>query len=226
MENHWKWLQNDEKHYEFYVTDEKGRRKVFDRKAGLAESLQVADWDVISLQDGSSGHLETVEDLTEHAAPYAALLYPYLRKQFPNARYLWHHTWVYEVGFTCEKQPMRNVPNRENQEWRHQLYKAVSKHISKENGVDIVPSGVAWQKARQHELIGDTLCGRIKTGDLVHGDYYHDGDVGGGQYLNACVWFETLTGKSCIGNEYRPDYELSEEKISVLQEAAHGVEME
>ena len=60
------------------------------------------------------------------------------------------------------------------------------------------------------------------TGNLTFGDGYHDGDIGGGQYLNACVWFETLTGKSCVGNAYRPaDYDLSEEKIAVLQQSAH-----
>lgn len=53
------------------------------------------------------------------------------------------------------------------------------------------------------------------------GDMYHDGDIGGGQYLTASVWFEILTGRSCIGNTYRPDYELSEEKIAALQQAAH-----
>ena len=53
------------------------------------------------------------------------------------------------------------------------------------------------------------------------GDYGHDGDIGGGQYLNACVWYEILTGNSCVGNTFRPSYELSEEKIAVLQAAAH-----
>ena len=56
----------------------------------------------------------------------------------------------------------------------------------------------------------------------------HNGDIGGGQYLNACAWFEAITGKSCIGNTFRPVYEyagqkhsLSEEMITVLQSAAH-----
>ena len=72
-----------------------------------------------------------------------------------------------------------------------------------------------------------TLCSRIKKGGFID-DFTHDGDIGGGQYLNACVWFETLTGKSCIGNAFRPKYTynekeitLSEEKIRILQNAAH-----
>jgi hypothetical protein len=35
------------------------------------------------------------------------------------------------------------------------------------------------------------------------------------------VWYEVLTGNSCIGNTWRPNYELSEERIAALQQAAH-----
>ena len=41
------------------------------------------------------------------------------------------------------------------------------------------------------------------------GDGYHDGDIGGGQLLNACVWFEIITGKSVVGNSYIPEYATS-----------------
>ena len=71
------------------------------------------------------------------------------------------------------------------------------------------------------------MCGRLAVNN-GEGDYLRDGDVGGGQYLSACVWFETLTGRSCIGNTFRPVYKLedkkyllSEEMIEVLQNAAH-----
>jgi hypothetical protein len=75
----------------------------------------------------------------------------------------------------------------------------------------------------------DNLCARIGKGQNNEGDYYHDGDWGGGQYLTACVWFECLTGQSCIGNTYRPEYtaagqdlSLSEDLVQSLQEAAHA----
>jgi len=65
--------------------------------------------------------------------------------------------------------------------------------------------------ARANPILGDNL-----TKDL-----YHDGETGGGQYLNACVWFEVLTKKSCLDNSFRPSYELSEEKVAALKQAAH-----
>ena len=60
-------------------------------------------------------------------------------------------------------------------------------------------------------------------------DFTHDGDIGGGQYLNACVWYEILTGLDCRKLSYRQkcifkdkDLSLSEEKTLLLQNAAHG----
>ena len=90
-----------------------------------------------------------------------------------------------------------------------------------------VPSGEAWALIRAEGY--DKLCARIGKGTNHEGDYYHDGDIGGGQYLNACVWFETITGQSVIGNTYRPVYKYNGEEIPLnseltyekLQEAAH-----
>ena len=72
-----------------------------------------------------------------------------------------------------------------------------------------------------------TLFTRMNGSEVVD-DSVHDGDIGGGQYLNACVWFEALTGESCIGNTYQPGYTylglrrtLSQEKVDTLQKAAH-----
>ena len=66
--------------------------------------------------------------------------------------------------------------------------------------------------------------------NIIYHDLSHDGDIGGGQYLNGCVWFEILTHKSVIGNSFRPvytheisgnTYQFTEEKIAALQKAAH-----
>lgn len=223
MENHWNWLQQDKNMYEFYVTDAEGRRQVTALKVTLKQALEEEEWDVISLQDGSNTQLTTQEELVEHAAPYAKQLYAYLREQFPNARYLWHHTWAYEVGYVKEEQPTRNVPDKANQTERWTNNRAVANYIQKENDVDIVPSGDAWEMVRSDGYFG--LCGSsikptTKSPNNTYGDYFHDGDLGGGQYLNACVWFETITGKSCIGNTYEPEYTLNFSKEK-LQQYAH-----
>ena len=103
----------------------------------------------------------------------------------------------------------------------------------KDNGytLTMVNSGTAWTKARQanetENLIPQGgLCARL-TKNNGTGDKYHDGDIGGGQYLNACVWYETLTGKNCLDNSYKPTtengkYELSDDFADLLRTAAHG----
>ena len=78
----------------------------------------------------------------------------------------------------------------------------------------------AYALARQSDVV-NKLC---------QSDGYHDGDIGGGQYLNAAVWFETITGQSVVGNTYRPVYKYggmeiplnSEITYEMLQEAAHA----
>ena len=102
--------------------------------------------------------------------------------------------------------------------------------VCKELDLERVNTGEAWHLVRQAGY--DRLCARKGiNGDV--GDYSHDGDIGGGQYLNACVWFETLTGLSCVGNPYRPTYthngktyNLEEDFVQMLQECAHKAVVE
>ena len=97
--------------------------------------------------------------------------------------------------------------------------------VCKEDGLIRIPTGEAWRRVRDGGY--DNLCARIGVNGGL-GDNSHDGDTGGGQYLNACVWFEVLTHTSCIGNTYRPTYiqgqvyTLSEDVVTALQEAAHA----
>jgi len=111
----------------------------------------------------------------------------------------------------------------------------------------MVNSGAAWVEARAQNALLETslipteggLCARkgirnentfpYYTGNANAGDGYHDGDIGGGQFLNACVWYEQLTGQSVLDNPYKPElttgnkYELSEALLSLLRNAAHSV---
>lgn len=104
-------------------------------------------------------------------------------------------------------------------------------------GLERVNLGEAWQEYRavanasSTDGLEDTLCARLgKTvsGTPHEGDFAHDGDVGGGQLLNACVWYEILTGLDCRDNDYSPTYTyggktftLSDELVTALKEAAH-----
>ncbi|MBO5868831.1 MAG: hypothetical protein J6Q54_07990, partial [Oscillospiraceae bacterium] len=88
----------------------------------------------------------------------------------------------------------------------------------------------AWELCRQtleDAGIASNLCARLgNNGNL--GDGSHDGDIGGGQFLNACVIFEILTGIDCRTVDYRPvytyggqTYNMDDTLFNAIREAAH-----
>ena len=254
VKDHWTWLNDNSRNYALYVTSAKysGTRKQVkikdpDGKTYSMSTVQNAldyakqelgaDWDVITLQnhfypdialDYDKGYSATTE--------YAKLLFDYIRAEHPDSILLWHETWAYQVGYAVAEKyvedPKKDTPisDVETQTKTYENIKKISTEIAKENGVNMVPCADAWQIARADARVGDNMCARLGVNGNL-GDYYHDGDIGGGQYLNACVWFEVLMGKSCIGNTYRPEYKdtktgevytLSEDMIAGIQEAAHA----
>ena len=226
MKDHWDNYQSNESFYEFYVTA-KSRRQVM-KVDTVREALEYAtekfgtDWDVITLQQNNYhsliGDLEAAE---ENTLPYAKELYDVIKKDHSGATLYWHQTWSYDIGFGQSKaDPKEQVTTVEHRTSMYTLARELSYTVAEQNNVQLIPTGDAWEIARTYAEIGTTLCARAGVNSDL-GDYYHDGDIGGGQYLNACVWYEVLMGKSCVGNTWRPTYALSEEKIAILQASAH-----
>lgn len=215
LEMHWTWWKNGEAHYEFFTYDENGRQKVAD--CDLSYCLQQQNWDVISLQESSSKIRNGDSEHLQATYTYRSELLNYLKEQFPYAKHCWHQTWAYQVGHT------RNgylVTSLEQQNQDMQTLRSFATATCEEFGLQRINSGEAWQIVREGGY--DNLCARLSVNN-GEGDYYHDGDIGGGQYLNACVWFEVLTGQSCVGNTFRPDYAayLDDAMFTTFQEAAH-----
>ncbi len=224
LNQHWTWWKNGEANYDFYTTDENGRVKTAEG-CTLEYCLQQQNWDFISLQEGGTGKLRNlpVETFLNDRKKYLDDLYGYLKEQFPMSKLYWQQNSAYQVGYDIAF----TVTGLEDQEKDTKKFHDLAVAVSEQYGVGIVPRGDASLLIRQGGY--DNLCARLGKGDPIHsGDNYHDGDIGGGQYLSACVWFEILTGESCIGNPYRPVYtyqnqtfELEEDLVVKLQEAAH-----
>ena len=238
------WLEGIAK-YDFFRVDATGRKKVkgFD-KWSLDQALAVADWDYISLQGTPQGYAfwrDDPNEISQQTLVQAEPVLDHLHEQFPNAKLLWHWTWFVEVGridtkghrFIAEEGPVFNAG-------MEQASRYLSKEISgkKPYVLTVVPSGLAWRKAREANereklLPYGGLCARLGKdmfGDLRanSGDGTHDGDIGGGQYLNACVWYEVITGKDCRKCSYIPTYVYDGVTYTVdgalrtmLNEAAH-----
>ena len=201
----------------------------------LSVALSKKNWDIISFDNNAatfaSGDTQTAIEITE---PHFGALLTYIKEKFPQARYLWHEVWANEIGYRAAF----HMTTREQRTQVYQAKKGLMRYLTDNYGIEGVPTGDAWEKVRDlplftapHPNIPEaerfTLCSRLQN-NAFKDDFSHDGDVGGGQYLNACVWFETLTGESCLDNTFRPKYEyhgkdvsLTEEKIFVLQKAAH-----
>ena len=233
LERHYNWYQENKAEYQYRVVDKSGTTMT--PGFSLKQALSKENWDVISFDNNArsfaSGDAETALGIAE---PYFGNLYKEIKNQFPNARYFWHQVWANEIGYKIAFE----MKTKEQRTRIYQAKKGVMLHMMKEYGVEGVPTGDAWEKIRDLPLFTTplegtemdrfTLCTRMMKGQIKD-DFTHDGDIGGGQYLNACVWFEILTGQSCVDNSFRPKYELdgkdlslTEEKIQILQNTAHA----
>ncbi len=228
VSEHWtQGVSQKKEMYELWVTTSSGRKQI-SAATTFDFALDYADWDVITLQQHFYPDLaKDASRSVSQTKNYAKNLFNYIKNKNSDADLYWQQTWAYQVGYAVAgnyvSDPKVDTPIADvaTQTLTHNNIKNASQIITQENNVKLVPSGDAWQIARADSRVGDNMCARLGTnGDK--GDYYHDGDIGGGQYLNACVWYEVLTGESCIGNTWRPNYELSDAKIAALQEAAHA----
>ncbi len=89
------------------------------------------------------------------------------------------------------------------------LYKELALLICEKYDMDRISTCEAWAIIRDGGY--DNLCARLgkqyaDTAPENSGDNYHDGDIGGGQYLNACVWYEYLFGLDVRENTFVPTY--------------------
>ena len=218
LKQHWEWLQNGESNYSFFIHDENGSVKK--STYNLRRCLAAENWDVITIQQHFGTQTAvSYEKCINSCLPYGQNLLNFLKSECPKAKIYFQQTWAYQVGYNGGGGP---VPDTATQTAHHENIRRACLEFCAETGLDRIPSGDAWALARKNPVIGDTLCNKGPGGDATLGDFYHDGTTGGGQYLNACVWFEVLTGRSCVGNAFRPtDYTLDEAKATALQSIAH-----
>ncbi|MBR7164680.1 MAG: DUF4886 domain-containing protein, partial [Clostridia bacterium] len=180
---HWNWLKNGQAHYRLRHHEQSGGISDHD-PVNLQFCLKQKNWDVISLQQhfGPTNAIDYDKSL-KSCTPFVKDLFDYLKENFPKSKLVWHQTWAYEVGW---KRDGESIPDVAYQTKCHENIRAVSIKMAQDNGVALIPSGDSFAIARANG-----------SGDLSR-DGYHDGKITGGQYLNACTWFESLTGMSCL----------------------------
>lgn len=232
MIQHYPWWQQGLKKYQYFEAVDGG--KVQTNGVSLEWALMQRQWDVLSFQLSSSEMRKySVEDSLALHREARNVLYGYLREQFPEAKLYFHQNWSYEIGHTRDDGYV--MKDLEQQIAYTEHIRQIATGICAENNVQRINTGDAWELYRAacdaagipHNLTArlgkDTL-----TGEPHSGDGTHDGDIGGGQLLNAAVWFEILTGIDCRTTGYVPtytysgtEYPMSENMAQMLYDAAH-----
>ena len=218
--NFWK---NNEPVFQVIIHDENGQTVM--ENMTFDNALRLYNWDVFNMQEGTAPHRTmTAQEAADQRAEAHKALVDHVRTKLPLAKLYYQEIWSYDLGFDKFDYQLNT---KEQQKAFQQSITDYTNIVCKDFGLDTIPCGQAWMIAREASPLAEKMCARLAVNN-GEGDYYHDGDIGGGQYLNGCVWFETLTGQSCVGNTFRPkytqnsiDYTLSEELIDVLQNAAH-----
>lgn len=194
-------IERNASSYEYRKVGEDGVRRVFS-KSSIATALADEQWDYISFQQvsDSSGFYSSFEKTLP-------VLYNYAKERAknPNVKYVLHQTWAYAQSSTHAAFPLYG----KNQ---MTMYSAIVDAYNKAKSLVpislVVPSGTAIQDART-SVVGDNFTR----------DGYHL-SIPMGRYVAACTWFESLFGKSVVGNTYGPS-ELSDFEKSICQNAAH-----
>lgn len=160
-----------------------GRRKSTEKQR-LDDIIRDEPWDIITFQQASGFSGQT--------ASYKKL--PVLMKHVrqvatnPAVRFAFHETWAYAT--TSTHKSFSKYKNSQATMYLA-IREAVHQAAASAGLERIIPSGLAIQRVRQ--MIGDTL----------NRDGYHL-SYGLGRYVAACTWCEFLTGRSVVGNRYRP----------------------
>jgi hypothetical protein len=126
--------------------------------------LTTGSWDFVVLQDRAGGPLEERESFETHGR----LLHQEIKSQ--GAHTVFYMTWALKA------EPQTQA----------ELAEAYSS-ITAELGANLVPVGLAWQKARRSD----------PELDLFHPDGRHANPTGA--YLTACVFYAVLLGESPEG---------------------------
>ncbi len=212
--------------YKFFKTA-KGSRQQLGKSITLSGAISYTDWDVIVMNESVRPRkCDTYEAMYKNTVEDAKRIYDYVKDEHPRAALFWYQGFSYEIGWESSNDESEWMTTKERQDANHENIKLASRLICQQNEIGLLPVGDAWQLARTNPSFGQHLTERWHSGNHVE-DHYHDGESGG-QYLNACVFFEGIFQKSCVGNTFFPkaggalEHELTQEKVAQLQAMAHS----
>ncbi len=209
----------------------------------LQQELQAGEWDFVTIQQAS-----IKSHNIDNYRPYAAQLKSIISRHAPMAELLVHQTWAYrqdDPRFAARSQdPSEPVTQAAMSEGLNNAYETIARELSARR----IPVGDAFTLADNDSQFGyrpdksfDQSAAkypelpnqdhslhvgwRWQKGVQPNDDWTlkidgHHASIAG-EYLGACVWYETLLGESCVGNTFAPP-ELDRAYVNFLQRTAHS----
>ena len=200
LQTHLSNINGDKAAYEYYINTSGKWSKVTGIK--LSTALKQTDWDVITLQQGStnSGKESTFTPIDD--------IVKYLKKECTNkdVEIFWHMTWAYQSDFTNDL--FANYDYNQ-QKMYDSIINAVKNTAAKKKDISgVIPAGTAIQNLRT-SYFGDTI-----TRDGYHLNYEE------GYYTAALTWFAYITGGDVSKVDWVPSkYAGLADHLDVMREA-------
>lgn len=165
-------LAKHAKHIKQFETDP--NNKPYRKKYTLKEKLQLAKWDVVTIQQVS-----TLSFRAGSFQPHADEIVAFIKKHAPDSEILIHQTWAYPSD---NKRLKRFKISREQMHERlTKNYNDLAKHFG---GLRQLKSGAAFYRCFEANPDID-----LWSGDRLHANRE-------GRFLLGCVWFSELFGIS------------------------------
>lgn len=194
LERHYKNIISDAPEYELEFNGDYTKVKVSIRQVLISRK-----WDYIVTQQCSP-------ECTVYGSyqPYLDKLAEYIHFYAPEAELIIQQTWAYER----DSERLNTLMGYSNPEFMYRDLKDAYDKAAASIGARLIPCGEAFIRL-------------ARRGIVHHRDTFH-ASRGLGRYTLALVWYETLLGKSAIGNMLRQfDEEIDEAGIRAAQECAH-----
>lgn len=184
LERHWQNIEKKQERYQYQINGQ-----VTDRYVTIDEVLLAENWDFIVTQQAShdSGWKDTYE-------PFLGLMKDYIREKTPQASFVLHQTWAYEL----DSDHGNFARYHRSQQEMYTRSKSCYEEMAQKYDLPLIPCGDVIQALRklepfQYENGGLSLCR-----DGFHMSFLY------GRYALACTWAKKLLGITLRENTYVP----------------------
>ncbi len=225
--------------------DRKDEMGLYSNGLSLKDMLRAERWEFVTIQQASiKSH-----DIGTYR-PFAAHLNDYVRQHAPHAKLLLHQTWAYRRDDPRFMRPATKAGEPATHEAMYRGLAEAYRTIARELDTGLIPVGDAFYWADTDPQWGyrvDTKFDFEAAHSPALPDQAHSLHIGwrwqrstegamrlsmdghhaniAGEYLGACVWYETLFGENPVGSAFVPST-ITPDYARFLQEAAHRAVMQ